>query len=79
MDRAVSNASSSPKNAGRKVRPLIKRTLRALGRRKIVIEGFGRRAPAFILIVGGSDVPVGVWVSPVELRKLIAVAKRILK
>jgi len=65
--------------AASKVRPLIKRTFRALGRRKIVVEGFGRKVPAFVLIVGGSDVPVGVWISPAELRRLITVARRILK
>ena len=62
-----------------KVRPTTRRTLRALGGRRIVVEGFGRRSPAFVAIAGGSDVPVGAWLSPAELRRLVDVAKRILK
>ena len=62
-----------------KVRPTTKRTLRALGGRRVVVEGFGRRSPTFVAIAGGSDVPVGAWLSPGELRRLIAAARRILK
>jgi hypothetical protein len=62
-----------------KLRPSTRRTLRALGGRRIVIEGFGRRSPAFVTITGGSDVPVGAWISPTELRRLVETARRILK
>lgn len=62
-----------------KVRPTLRRTLRALGGRRIVVEGFGRRAPAFVAIAGGSDVPVGAWLSPAELRRLVEVGRKILK
>ena len=61
------------------VRPTTRRTLRALGGRRIVVEGFGRSCPAFVVITGGSDVPVGAWLSPVELRRFVEAAKRILK
>lgn len=61
------------------IRPKTRRTLRALGGRRIVIEGFGRRAPTFVAIVGSSDVPVGAWLSPAELRRFIATARRILR
>ena len=66
------------KTAG-KLRPSARRTLRALGGRRVVIEGFGRRSPAFVTITGGSDVPVGAWLSPTELRRFIETARRILK
>lgn len=62
-----------------KIRPKTRRTLRGLGGRHIVIEGFGRRAPAQIVISGGSDVPVGTWISPSELRKLVEAARKILR
>ena len=62
-----------------KVRPKSRRTLRALGGRRIVVESFGRRAPTFVAISGGSDVPVGAWLSPSALRQLVATAKRILR
>jgi len=62
-----------------KVRPSSRRTLRALGGRRVVIEGFGRSAPAFVVIAGGGDAPVGAWLSPPELRKLIETARKILK
>ena len=61
------------------VRPKSRRTLRALGGRRIVLESFGRRAPTFVAISGGSDVPVGAWLSPSALRQLVATAKRILR
>jgi len=53
------------------VRPKTRRTIRALGGRRIMIESFGRRAPMFLAISGGSDAPIGAWISPVTLRKLI--------
>ena len=62
-----------------KARPTTRCTLRALSDRRIMIEGFGRRAPTFVAISGGSDVPVGAWLSPGELRRLVAVARRILR
>jgi len=60
-------------------RPMTRRTLRGLGGRRVMIEGFGCRAPTFVAIVGGGVAPVGVWLSPVELRRLIDVARRILR
>jgi hypothetical protein len=62
-----------------KIRPKTRSTLRALGGRRVVVEGFGRRSPAFVTIAGGSDVPVGAWLSPGELRRLANAARRILK
>ena len=67
------------KKRATELRPTTRRTLRALGGRRIVIEGFGRRAPAFVAIAGGSDVPVGAWLSPAELRRLVEAARRILR
>lgn len=65
--------------APKAVRPTTRRTLRALGGRSILVEGFGRRSPAFVSIAGGSDVPVGAWISPAELRRFVAAARRILR
>ena len=62
-----------------KIRPTTRRTLRALGGRRVVVEGFGRRSPTFVAIAGGSDAPIGAWLSPGELRRFIDTAKRILK
>ena len=62
-----------------KVRPTTRLTLRALGGRRIVVQGFGRRSPAFVAISGGSDVPVGAWLSPTELRRFVVAARKILK
>jgi hypothetical protein len=61
------------------IRPKTKRTLRVLGGRRVVVEGFGRRAPAFVAILGGGGVPVGAWLSPSQLRCLVETARRILK
>jgi len=61
------------------IRPSTRRTLRALGGRRVVVEGFGRRAPAFVTISGNSDVPVGAWLSPRELRRFVETARKILK
>jgi hypothetical protein len=44
-----------------------------------VIEGFGRRSPTLLAIACKGDVPVGAWLSPAELRRLIAAARRILR
>jgi hypothetical protein len=60
-------------------RPTTRCTLRALGGRRVIVEGFGRGAPAFVTIAGSSDVPVSAWLSPRELRRLVETAKRILK
>jgi hypothetical protein len=62
-----------------KIRPKFHRKLRALGGRRVVIEGFGRRASTFIAISGGGDLPCCAWLSPGELRKLIEAGKRILR
>jgi len=61
------------------VRPTTRRTLRALGGRRIVVEGFGRRAPAFVAIAGGHEPPSGAWLSARELRRLVEIARRILR
>lgn len=61
------------------IRPTTRRIHRALGGRTILVEGFGRGAPAFVSIAGGSDVPVGAWISPTELRRLVETARRILQ
>ena len=63
----------------KKIRPTTRRTLRALGGRRIVVEGFGRKAPAFVAISGGREAPIGAWLSPRELRRFVETAKRILK
>jgi hypothetical protein len=62
-----------------KVKPRVKATLRALGGRRVVIEGFGRRAPAFVAVVGGKEAPIGAWLSPGAMRRLVEAGKRILK
>ena len=67
------------RSAAHKVRPKTRRTLRALGGRRVVIEGFGRRSPTFVSIAGCSDVPVGAWLTPPELRRLVDAGKKILK
>lgn len=67
------------KTATVKVRPKTRRTLRALGGRRIVVEGFGRRAPTFVAISGGSEAPIGAWLSPAALRRLVEAARRILR
>ena len=61
------------------VRPSSRSTLRAWGGRRLVIEGFGRRAPAFVAIVAGGAAPIGAWLPPAELRRLVAAARRILR
>lgn len=67
------------KRGATKFRPTMRRTLRALGGRRIVIEGFGRRTPTFLAIAGGKGAPIGAWISPSELRRFVETAKRILK
>jgi hypothetical protein len=62
-----------------KIRPRVKRSLRALSGRRVVIEGFGRKAPSFVMIGGGGDTPASAWLAPAELRKLIETGKKILK
>ncbi len=62
-----------------KARPTTRRTLRALGGRRVVLEGFGRRAPTFVAIAGGNDAPIGAWLSPTELRRFVEAARRILR
>lgn len=59
------------------VRPRVKRSLRALSGRRVVIQGFSSRAPAFVAILGGEK-PESAWLSPGELKKLVAAAKEIL-
>lgn len=67
------------KGTAAKIRPTTRRTLRALGGRRVVVEGFGRRSPAFVAITGGGDAPIGAWLSPTELRRFVDVARRILR
>ena len=62
----------------RLAKPRAKRVVRALGDRRIVIESYGRRAPVFVAIAGGGA-PIGAWLSPAALRRLIAAAKKVLK
>lgn len=62
-----------------KPRPTARRTLRALGGRRVIVSSFGRRAPVYVAIAGSSDVPVGAWLSPNELRRFVETARRILK
>lgn len=62
-----------------KIRPTTKRSIRGLGGRRIMLEGFGRRAPAFIAIAAGDTAPIGAWLSPTELRRLVEAAKKILR
>ncbi len=67
------------KRTTEKVRPTTRSALRALGGRLVVVEGFGRRAPAFVTITGGGGEPIGAWLSPAALRRLSAAARRILR
>ena len=67
------------RGTAKEVRPKTRRTLRALGGRRIVVEGFGRRAPTFVAISGGGDAPIGAWLSPGELRRFVDAAMRILR
>ena len=67
------------RRAATKIRPSTSRTLRALGGRRVVIEGFGRRSPTFVAIVGNGEAPVGAWLSPAALRALVEAARRILR
>ena len=67
------------KSGARKVRPTSRRTLRALGGRRVVIEGFGKDSPTLLAISGNDTPAAGVWLSPAELRRFIEVARKILK
>jgi hypothetical protein len=62
-----------------RIRPTTRRTLRALGGRRVVVEGFGRRAPTFVAIAAGDAAPIGAWLSPAELRRFVETARRILR
>lgn len=62
-----------------RVCPKTKMTLRAMGGQRIMVEGFGRRAPVFVAIARGDEAPRGAWLAPSELRRLVKVVKRILK
>jgi len=62
-----------------KIRPTTKRTVRALGGRRVMIEGFGPRAPVFIAIAAGGAPPIGAWLSQAELRRLVEAARKILR
>ncbi len=60
------------------IKPRVKVVVRGLAKRRVVIEGFGRRAPVFLAVAGG-DLPQGVWLSPRALRRLVEAAMKILK
>lgn len=61
-----------------KIRPTSKRTLRALGGRRVILESFGPRAPAFLAITAGGTPPIGAWLSQAELHHLVAALRKIL-
>jgi hypothetical protein len=61
------------------IRPKVRRALTAMGGRRVVIEGFGRRGPTFVAIVGGNEAPQSAWLSPAQLRRLVEAGKKILK
>lgn len=61
-----------------KFKPRVKRKIRGLAGRKIVFEGFGRRAPSYLAIGTGRD-SASAWISPAELRRLVAAAKEALR
>ena len=71
MKRGVAKARPTPRRT--------LHTLRALGGRRVLIEGFGRRSPTFVAISGGSDAPISAWIPPGQLRLLVEAARRILK
>jgi hypothetical protein len=62
-----------------KFRPATRRTLRALGGNRVVIEGFGKHAPTLVAIGGSGEAPAGAWLSPAKLRRFVEVARKILK
>jgi hypothetical protein len=62
-----------------KIRPRVRTTLRALDGRRIIIEGFGRRAPAFVAVTGGGGAPSAAWLSPTALRHLATAIRKIRK
>jgi hypothetical protein len=78
MKRAVMKRAVM-KRAAMKVRPSTRRTLRALGGRRVMIEGFGRHSPTLVVIAGSGEAPAGVWLSPAALRRFVDAARRILK
>lgn len=67
------------KGDDQKIRPSTRRTLRALGGRRIVVEGFGRRASTLVAITGAGFPPAVAWLSPAALRRFVAAARRILR
>jgi len=64
--------------APQKIRPTSRRTLRALGGRRVILESFGTRAPTFLAIVAGGTPPIGVWLSQTELQHLVEALRKIL-
>lgn len=62
-----------------KVKARVRTTLRALDGRRVVIEGYGRRAPAFIAVAGGGYAPSAAWLSPAALRHLATAIRKIRK
>jgi len=68
------------KRSTAKVRPFKRRTLRALGGRRIMVQNFGKKSPTFIAITAGGDQPsIHAWISPSELRRFVDAARRILR
>jgi len=62
-----------------KVKPRVKRRIRALSNRKILFENFGPRGPSYLAITGSPDASASAWITPRELRRFIAAAQEALR
>jgi len=62
----------------KKMRPRVRRTLRAASGRKIVIENFQRGGVSLVGIMDG-HAWCAAWLRPAQLRQLADVARKILK
>jgi hypothetical protein len=74
----TSRAPSCRQRGDARVSPKVRRTFRALAGRRLVIEGFGPRSPVLVAITGG-EAPSAAWLSLAELRRLVAVGRKILR
>lgn len=63
---------------GAKLRPRVRRTLRAASGRKIVIENFQRGGVSLVGIMDGHGWSAA-WLRPAQLRKLAEAARKILR
>ena len=61
-----------------KLRPRVRRTLRAASGRKIVIENFQRGGVSLVGILDGHGWSAA-WLRPAQLRQLVETARRILR